>query len=658
MATTEQYANWIVANQDKKGTPEFETVAKAYKIARGQPVERVTEELKPQPITTIYDIPQVREKLGADGMAPYSQEDIIELFPNIEQGETESELVDTSTGQKFVIQLGAKPKEPSLLEKAKGVGEAALTVGTGAFGALASGIGTLDTILNQIKSGEIGSQEAADKVKAEAERLAAEYTYAPRTETGQEIVKTIGEVAAPLEAVAPQLATARILPMPDRIKTRVQQRKEMPSGEVAPEQQQTVQATKAAIDDLNQAVEAEGIQPPVTPDETKASWLFNFETPAKRKVREAIEKGGEPANITAGYTVEGSGKVKALPKAKDAIKAGYDQGVIASAQAASKTDKQAFKRMVDILEKGIESKEYAAKNRPSQVIGESILKRWDFAKQLNKKAGKDIDKAAEGLTGKSVDLKEQIGAFYDELGDLGVMFDDNNQPIFTGPEIDIPQSMQGTIEKIINRAKYVSARGDAKAAHKLKRFIDDNVSYGGKAGEGLKGYTERVVKNIRNAIDDQLDDNFPEYNQANTAYADSIEALNSFIDVAGRKNVDVTPKNARRAFGVLSRRLLSNVQSRGRLMDSIELLEEVGSKYGAKFDDNLYSQAIFIEELERMFGPSATTSLYGELAKAAGSAVMGDARTGAIGTVKAFLKPGSDQDKALKTIKAFLAESQ
>lgn len=35
MATAEQYAQWIVANQDKKGTPEFDTVAQAYKIARG-----------------------------------------------------------------------------------------------------------------------------------------------------------------------------------------------------------------------------------------------------------------------------------------------------------------------------------------------------------------------------------------------------------------------------------------------------------------------------------------------------------------------------------------------------------------------------------------------------------------------------------------------
>jgi hypothetical protein len=34
MAKAEDYANWIVANADKKGTPEFETVAKAYQEAK------------------------------------------------------------------------------------------------------------------------------------------------------------------------------------------------------------------------------------------------------------------------------------------------------------------------------------------------------------------------------------------------------------------------------------------------------------------------------------------------------------------------------------------------------------------------------------------------------------------------------------------------
>jgi hypothetical protein len=36
MAKAEDYARWIVANPDKKGTPEFDTVALAYQAARAQ----------------------------------------------------------------------------------------------------------------------------------------------------------------------------------------------------------------------------------------------------------------------------------------------------------------------------------------------------------------------------------------------------------------------------------------------------------------------------------------------------------------------------------------------------------------------------------------------------------------------------------------------
>jgi hypothetical protein len=40
MATSEQYAEWIVKNKDKKGTPDFEKVAEAYKLSMSQLVEQ------------------------------------------------------------------------------------------------------------------------------------------------------------------------------------------------------------------------------------------------------------------------------------------------------------------------------------------------------------------------------------------------------------------------------------------------------------------------------------------------------------------------------------------------------------------------------------------------------------------------------------------
>lgn len=44
MASAEDYANWIVANPGKKGTPEFETVAQAYRAAKGATAPAVPDE--------------------------------------------------------------------------------------------------------------------------------------------------------------------------------------------------------------------------------------------------------------------------------------------------------------------------------------------------------------------------------------------------------------------------------------------------------------------------------------------------------------------------------------------------------------------------------------------------------------------------------------
>lgn len=45
MASAEEYANWIVNNAAKRGTPEFDTVAQAYQLARGQTQQQVPNTL-------------------------------------------------------------------------------------------------------------------------------------------------------------------------------------------------------------------------------------------------------------------------------------------------------------------------------------------------------------------------------------------------------------------------------------------------------------------------------------------------------------------------------------------------------------------------------------------------------------------------------------
>lgn len=68
MATAEEYAGWIVQNQDKKGTPEFETVAQAYKIARGAQPEQAAPPVM-QNIPTMGESIAEELKTRAPGVA-------------------------------------------------------------------------------------------------------------------------------------------------------------------------------------------------------------------------------------------------------------------------------------------------------------------------------------------------------------------------------------------------------------------------------------------------------------------------------------------------------------------------------------------------------------------------------------------------------------
>lgn len=101
----------------------------------------------------------------------------------------------------------AQPETPGIGEKLKGVSEVALTVGTGATSGLAGMIGgTAKGIIEEMIAGEFGSREAAQRIEQQAMEAMQQFTYAPRTETGQELIELIGEVSEPLIAVAPMTA--------------------------------------------------------------------------------------------------------------------------------------------------------------------------------------------------------------------------------------------------------------------------------------------------------------------------------------------------------------------------------------------------------------------------------------------------------------------
>lgn len=135
MATAQEYAAWIVQNADKRGTPDFETVARAYELAKGRETTAVTQQ-----------------------------------------------------------QIAPTPQAPGILDSLIGAGETALTLGTAATGGtLGTIVGTGKGVAQQILSGEFGTPEALRAIEQSAAEGAQALTYQPRTQEGQEMARATGQ---------------------------------------------------------------------------------------------------------------------------------------------------------------------------------------------------------------------------------------------------------------------------------------------------------------------------------------------------------------------------------------------------------------------------------------------------------------------------------
>lgn len=296
---------------------------------------------------------------------------------------------------------------------------------------------------------------------------------------------------------------------------------------------------------------------------------------------------------------------------KEAVRQGFDEGVVNAIESSGRTDKQKMSAMLGSYKKVRANPKLS--ERPSDIAGDSVLERFRVVKKANLDAGKDIDRAANlELKGKQVDASEAVDNFVQDLIDLGVDFDANSNPIFKQSDV---VGGKEAIKNIINRLKSVKTR-DGLNLHKLKRFIDNNVSYG-KTQTGLDAKVERVLKDLRKSVNDSLINVSDDYATANQKYSETIGVIDELQSIAG-KRIDLTGANADKAVGTLLRRLMGNAQSRVALSNALENMESVAAKNGGKFSDDIRSQVLFADVLDSSFGPTARTGLESTIRRSVG----------------------------------------
>jgi hypothetical protein len=317
--------------------------------------------------------------------------------------------------------------------------------------------------------------------------------------------------------------------------------------------------------------------------------------------------------------------------------------------------------MVQIVEAGKGDARKKALTRTADVAGDALVKKIEFVRGNNDQAGKQLGRVAKGLKGEKVNVNGAINNFMNDLDELGVSFDEKGKPVFEGSQIEGVSPAESLINKIALRIKR-NPTPDALEAHQFKKFIDENVAFGKSAAEGLSGKTERVVKKLRSEINESISSISDDYKQANKQFSDTITALDDLQDVAGRK-LDFQGINADKAAGVLLRSQTNNTKGRANLLTAIKNLEDTAQKYGGSFDDDILNLSIMSDELDRMFGTGARTSLRGEVGKAGVDTAIDVSQMTLTGALAAGAKAGANslrgvnEANQLKAIKKLLRDS-
>ncbi|HUV84220.1 MAG TPA: hypothetical protein VMV86_00840, partial [Methanosarcinales archaeon] len=363
---------------------------------------------------------------------------------------------------------------------------------------------------------------------------------------------------------------------------------------------------------------------------------FQKQSALKDLIEERLAQGGDTSTALVKLQEDiltGGKKIVDDPIAIEAKAQGMDSGVIPSVKRATPLERTEMRKMTAITRDIIKDRELGMKIRPTDVVGDAMMRRFNIVLKANKDAGGQLDGVAKSLKGKSVDFSQAVGDFQTKLwDDLGVKLVTNKKgqvvPDFN-PVVDIDPKTGEQLRKrsviygvkpaenIIEHLIGAMRQGknlDAHDVHTLKKFIDEHVSWG-TSGEGLSGKTLGIVKKLRTDFDAALDSKFSDYDAVNTSYKETIEVLDELQNIAG-KQIDLTGERGKEALGQELRGLMSNRKRRVRLTNAIEGMEKVAVKYAGRQHDDIFRLALFADELDTMFPVVARTSLAGEVKKA------------------------------------------
>ena len=551
-----------------------------------------------------------------DGTDPAVIQDTVKSMVNVnvdpalrpEQSATDPNVDFVPTEENLAIQPEDQEAQ-SFVDQVIGAGEAALTLGTGATtGALGFIGGTLEgaakELTGQIPRGE-GEQIAQER--------AAGLTFAPRTEAGQDIVQGIGGVLGVLPPVIGTTPLSTLRPL----------------------------VTGKAITDR----------------------LLRNPRAKRALLADEIRKGNPNIeNVTK--ALDASGEIITRPASKRAVKVlGGDhvaKGTVSVLENMTPASKNQVNKMLNNIERGRKEPLFGDANRPSDVLGQSVLNRAKQVSKINQRAGKVIGETARSLSDVNVNIGPVNNQFLTKLNDLGVTFSRAEDGWVT-PDFSRSKFIGGNqkdMTVLVN--DLLNGTPDFQTAHKLKRTIRDNIDFD-KGGTGqIKGESQVLLKDLSRGIDDILDATSPEYKKANEAFAKTIKVKEDFDKLAG-KDIDIASDLSAEILGGKAMRLDSNAVSRTAIKQLFLNTDDVLGEFGIKFKDDIPSLIHITSKLNDAFKLAPAGSLKGNVIS--GGLDVAEAASGPVGAARIAAKKLSqikdpDFNKKLRAFRSITTQDK
>lgn len=378
---------------------------------------------------------------------------------------------------------------------------------------------------------------------------------------------------------------------------------------------------------------------------------------ARKALAEEIASGSlNVDNVTksineAGEIVTSKASKKALSNLSKTVGKDRATQAVSVIENMTPASKQQVNKMLDIVD--AVRKDPTKISRPSDILGQSVANRAKAVANINKRAGRDISKAANTLEGKSVDINAPSQQFFDDLAEMGVkVADDNGRLKLDFSESTFVGGGKGEVEKIANFVK--SGQMDGKKAHELKQFIRDRVSFGQGTEGAVSARSQGPLKRLSSGIDDVLDSTSTSYKKANENFAKTVELRDQFQKMAG-KDVDLMSDLSPQALGGKARRLVSNAESRVNIQQQLNEADRVLGEFGVKFKDDIPSLNHTVTQLEDIFKITPAASLKGNIERGGanilqGASPTGEAVRGGFSKIQELRQP--DFEAQMKTLRA------